>query len=1372
MDSESKLEGILNQCRHSDVDVKIDGLNKLQTEIESGGAEIIDSEAVINVLKACLRTSNQHLTTATLSVLPAILPVLISKPFHLSLPHNGQSSTHSSTSSSAPSTLVDVMTLRQVLNALLPPGGLLDRLGDREKAQQKARETLVVLGGLAFRAPGQSALSTSTRSGKGIETPMAIFERFLRENGLSSKVWKVREQSILALVHIRRQFHMFPIRPYLPLLVGCLEDMDAHVRECARTSVVELFSGPAVTDAARADLKKEMTKRGVRKTIVDGVLSKLLGGGSFEGSSNPTSREGSENGDPTISKPKEYIPPSIALQQRKPSGTGSAISRAASHSGVREIPRPLSRAASGSATSPPPPATPTGESSPDVSPVYIASSRDLENEFASMAKSFEGKETEHNWAPREQAIMRVRGMLKGDVHNRYLDVFLACLKDGFIQWSLKTLASLRTTVAVSTCLLYSELAVALGNLLDPFCETLLASLLKMAGFTKKMTAQQSQVSVTSLINHTSGTPRYFVSLMWQILQEKTVQARTYAAAHFKTYLEAHGQRVKFAPEAEVIEKAVRKSLSDPTPAVKEKGRASFWAFHSIWPDRASIIMESLDTTARKQLEKACPDPNAVPSLPSAGPTPAKKSSIAAAIAASRAKAKAIAAAPPTLRHQATSASHAPIRRPASPSGSAAKSMPSTPGAARPTSPLRMSSSPPSPRSRVVSNTAPRPAPVVQQQPRVSNGATTSTSPSSSASPPSQRRTSSPLAQLNTARRAAQVALPPSPPSSKSSPPRQSVLFKPTAPKPLPSLASTLPGPGFGPARSSILPGLGAGFDDEDSLLIAQAIPLPEEDSDTDDDHSINLMSFGSPSQPRRQLPPPLHPLQPPLRGPASNSQSLGSPRSADSKPGFSNALSTDSVADLSQAGGQPVVEDALRARAEQAESAAERLLELVEPEEDGAGHSSIPPSLLIGSRGAATGGNGNASGSGLLTPKVAKPKPNIGLGGPKQVPASLPVTPTNQNRRATSVMRQAAMFKDSPVPANGRRSASSLLDVVQDRKHETGWWLTRKSVLAQQNSSTSTVTEDLDTFIHECTEKLENEEADVGMLQQLVHFCLDNPANEVGGAISPIDLPTSPSPFDHNRSLNSLKSLHTDVWERNRNFDRLFGALQKYLVSERSESEIEHGLMVLWQMHESLSVHLEGREAEMFLVLLQVRYCNKFNVLEATNTIRDALTSKIEPVYGLTTMHASLKSFHSESSRGSEEVKSATYAFGLIAIGKFILRLPAEIAEEELPRIKGTLVSALNDTTSLVVREAAAAAIISAQIVLRDETHLFTLLDGLADEKKNLLTYLFDKHGARGSGSSGIGGRNATVATNGVEKLQKEMRRLDGRTSTPPRSLS
>jgi len=84
-------------------------------------------------------------------------------------------------------------------------------------------------------------------------------------------------------------------------------------------------------------------------------------------------------------------------------------------------------------------------------------------------------------------------------------------------------------------------------------------------------------------------------------------------------------------------------------------------------------------------------------------------------------------------------------------------------------------------------------------------------------------------------------------------------------------------------------------------------------------------------------------------------------------------------------------------------------------------------------------------------------------------------------------------------------------------------------------------------------------------------------------------------------------------------------------------------------------------------------------VLEGTNAIRDIITFKVDPVYGLTTMHASLKVFQSESppteSETDGDVKAVTSAFGLMALGNFILRLPAEIAEEELPRLKVTLIN-------------------------------------------------------------------------------------------------
>ena len=184
-------------------------------------------------------------------------------------------------------------------------------------------------------------------------------------------------QSILTLVHIRRMHHQFPIRPYLSLLVGCLEDMDAHVRECARQGVVELFTGPGVTDGARADLKKEMAKKGVRKAIVDEVLSKLLS--SSVGS--PPSREGSENGDAISSKPKEYLPPSLMLQGRRPTTSSqnsqhNGVSRAVSMNSVKDIPRPESRATAAQPIAP----TPTAEGS-EINPVYVSRSLPLSKTF-------------------------------------------------------------------------------------------------------------------------------------------------------------------------------------------------------------------------------------------------------------------------------------------------------------------------------------------------------------------------------------------------------------------------------------------------------------------------------------------------------------------------------------------------------------------------------------------------------------------------------------------------------------------------------------------------------------------------------------------------------------------------------------------------------------------------------------------------------------------------------------------------------------------------------------------------------------------------------------------------------------------------------
>jgi len=119
-------------------------------------------------------------------------------------------------------------------------------------------------------------------------------------------------------------------------------------------------------------------------------------------------------------------------------------------------------------------------------------------------------------------------------------------------------------------------------------------------------------------------------------------------------------------------------------------------------------------------------------------------------------------------------------------------------------------------------------------------------------------------------------------------------------------------------------------------------------------------------------------------------------------------------------------------------------------------------------------------------------------------------------------------------------------------------------------------------------------------------------------------------------------------------------------------------------------------ELELFQFMIRVRYVNKLNVngsdtsvffisadsltgfsqiLEGTNAIRDALTIAVDPISGLTTSNECLLAFLPESapSPSLEIVRTNSWAFGLIGMAKFAMRLPADILTEELPRLKGTL---------------------------------------------------------------------------------------------------
>ena len=197
--------------------------------------------------------------------------------------------------------------------------------------------------------------------------------------------------------------------------------------------------------------------------------------------------------------------------------------------------------------------------------------------------------------------------------------------------------------------------------------------------------------------------------------------------------------------------------------------------------------------------------------------------------------------------------------------------------------------------------------------------------------------------------------------------------------------------------------------DEDSLLLATNIPVPEDsDLDMDVDDSVNLISFSTPFQVYRAAP---------RSTSQANSFSPGS--SGSKRPLVSNALSTGTSSPPAGVA-QPLVEDAMRARAEQAESAAERLLELVEPEEEGAHPAPLPAALLL------RNGEGQSG----------KPKPRTSGG---TAAPTVPKTPVN-NKRSAAIMQQAALFQDSPA-FNGK--TASLFSMVDGRDSAGQWWSKR-----------------------------------------------------------------------------------------------------------------------------------------------------------------------------------------------------------------------------------------------------------------------------------------------------------------------------------------
>jgi CLIP-associating protein 1/2 len=388
----------------------------------------------------------------------------------------------------------------------------------------------------------------------------AEVEGLVRDSAMVGHNARAKEMAMLWVVKMN-QTEGLQFKTFVPQFVVSLEDPDGTVRETAKGCVIELFryarlhslspTQPLIIlcrnapEHAKSDLKKRMIQQGVRKTIEAQVVSQLGIRASVDLDLAASVRSTHTAAPTERSQPETNFGDSVMSEQPPPQEV---------------VP---------------------------MDPLYVDTSRELEDIFRDMLPLFEGRESEGNWSARDKNVLKLRRLLKGNAPSEFHAVFVAGIKS-LMDGILKVANSLRTTVSTNGCLCVQELAQTLTTGMDPMVEILIQNFIKTCAATKKIAADNGNKTVEAILSHVSYTNR-LMQHMWLSIQDKNVQTRSYASNWLTILIKKHANQrshIEHSGGLEVAEKFIKKGLADANPKVREGTRGTYWTFFQVWPDQA------------------------------------------------------------------------------------------------------------------------------------------------------------------------------------------------------------------------------------------------------------------------------------------------------------------------------------------------------------------------------------------------------------------------------------------------------------------------------------------------------------------------------------------------------------------------------------------------------------------------------------------------------------------------------------------------------------------------------------------------------------------------------------------------------------------
>ncbi|KAJ3410035.1 hypothetical protein CcCBS67573_g00293 [Chytriomyces confervae] len=220
--------------------------------------------------------------------------------------------------------------------------------------------------------------------------------------------------------------------------------------------------------------------------------------------------------------------------------------------------------------------------------------------------AFHGKESEQNWESRDRALKA----LGEDAH--LIETIAATGAPALrsvMEHVLGATASLRTTLVITACATCANICASLTPAqLDPLIDLMLKNLLKLAGNAKKLVASAGASAIFALISQCTFHVRTLQTLA-NLVGDKNASVRSYCVAYIKAVVEPmladdHARSVlEKTGGLDIVEKCLKKSLSDATSAVREISRLVFDMLRAYWPARCDSLLNALDASTKKAILK-------------------------------------------------------------------------------------------------------------------------------------------------------------------------------------------------------------------------------------------------------------------------------------------------------------------------------------------------------------------------------------------------------------------------------------------------------------------------------------------------------------------------------------------------------------------------------------------------------------------------------------------------------------------------------------------------------------------------------------------------------------------------------------------------